>query len=62
MDLKIVWLNDKMFDVFTGKGWDNWSRFRKEDGNKLKLIKGSPLSKQDFTKLLIHFNLIKGIA
>jgi hypothetical protein len=37
-------------DVFTGKGWENWSRFQLQ-GKQLKLIKGQPLSKEDYTKL-----------
>ena len=39
------------YDVFVGNGWENWSRFKKES-KILKLIKGQPLPKELYEKLL----------
>jgi hypothetical protein len=46
--------SETVLDVFTGKGWSNWSRFDliHEKGRPiLKLIKGKPMSKEDFKQL-----------
>lgn len=37
----------KFIDVFTGKGWENWSRFE-NTGKGLKLVSGSPVSEEAF--------------
>lgn len=43
-----------VLDVFTGQGWNNWSRFE-ATMNKgkifLKLVKGTPMAKDDFATL-----------
>lgn len=46
--------DEKTLDVFTGKGWVNWSRFEVHfNHNKLglKLIKGTPMRKEDYKQL-----------
>lgn len=46
--------NDTTIDVFTGKGWDEWSRFHVsfvKDRLFLKLVKGRPMSKENFSTL-----------
>jgi hypothetical protein len=47
----------KIYDVFWGNGWDNWSRFEIKyfDGKmKLNLIKGKSMNKELFSKLYIE--------
>ena len=46
--------SDTVVDVFTGKGWSNWTRFEvqhKQGKLHLRLVKGSPMSKEDFHNL-----------
>jgi len=38
--MKIIHLNENVVDVFTGKGWDNWTRF------EIKFIKGKVYPKK----------------
>ena len=40
-------LNNRMFDVFVGQGWKNWSRFQVK-GKTLVLVAGQSLSKGDY--------------
>lgn len=57
MELKRV--GENMLDVFTGKGWTQWSRFEVSFNHNrlnLKLIKGSPMSKADFRQLYEDLN------
>lgn len=49
-DFTIFPLENNEFDVFTGQGWKNWSRFRKEYKH-LKLVKGAPLTKELYETL-----------
>lgn len=52
-------VNDTTIDVFTGKGWDNWTRFEvshKHGRLFLKMVKGTPMSKEDFKKLYEELN------
>jgi len=52
-------LGHQEFDVFFGKGWNNWSRFKKE-GKILKLVKGQALPKPLYellTKEINHVDL-----
>ncbi len=47
-------VNETTVDVFTGVGWNNWSRFNVvfEGGRgSLKLVKGRPMLKDDFKQL-----------
>lgn len=47
-------VNDTTIDVFTGKGWSNWTRFEvshKHNKLFLKMVKGTPMSKEDFHQL-----------
>lgn len=54
-DFTIFPLPEKEYDVFVGKGWENWSRFKKE--NKiLKLVKGQPLPKEMYESLMKEVN------
>lgn len=46
--------NETTIDVFTGTGWNNWSRFEVKKFNgkpHLTLVKGQPMSKADFSTL-----------
>lgn len=48
-------LGNQEYDVFIGKEWEHWSRFKKE--NKiLKLVKGQPLPKEIYEQLLKDIN------
>ena len=47
---EIKHVSNGIVDVFTGRGWKNWSRFQIE-GNKLVLKKGSPVDKQVYKQL-----------
>lgn len=52
ISVKVV--NDQLIDVFVGKGWTNWSRFYVvyDKGRlHLKLVKGSPMTREDFNEL-----------
>lgn len=40
-------VNANTFDVFTGTGWDNWSRFESKKGS-LYLVKGNSLNRADY--------------
>lgn len=57
--MKVLRVNDNTVDVFTGLGWSNWSRFEVEFKSKrlmLKLVKGQPMKKEDFSKLYEDLN------
>jgi hypothetical protein len=52
--IQVKKLNEKTIDVFSGIGWNNWSRFDVafEKGRlSLKLVKGKPMTKEDFRTL-----------
>ena len=49
-DFTIFALGHGTFDIFTGNGWENWSRFQR-DGRVLKLVKGQPLTKDLYETL-----------
>lgn len=49
-DLLIIPLGQQQYDVFSGQGWENWSRFKKED-RVMKLDKGQPLTKDNYDDL-----------
>lgn len=38
-------------DVFTGKGWDNWTRFE-TNGRSLKMVAGTRVTKDEYSKLM----------
>lgn len=43
--VKQVKINSPMFDVFTGQGWDNWSRvFWDTKKKRLNLVNGARLN------------------
>lgn len=47
-------VNEQLVDVFVGNGWNHWSRFYKSFNQGklfLKLVKGVPMSKEDFRNL-----------
>ena len=44
----------KFIDVFTGKGWDNYSRFE-HMGKYLKLVKGVGVSDEEYKELLRRY-------
>ena len=51
--------NEKTLDVFTGIGWNNWSRFMvdfQKGRLSLKLIKGQPMRKEAFQQLYQELN------
>lgn len=51
--------NSNVIDVFTGKGWTNWSRFEvsmQQGKFRLKLIKGVPMIREEFRQLLEQLN------
>lgn len=54
-DFTIYSLGQQHYDVFFGMGWDNWSRFRREN-HILKLIKGRPMPKDLYETLLKEMN------
>ncbi len=43
-------LDNKRVDVFTGQGWDQWSRFSVEKGFP-QLLQGAALSDEDYKEL-----------
>jgi hypothetical protein len=50
--MKVLQVNKVCYDIFKGKGWENWSRIlwtKKRDN--IKQVAGSPLSKEDLTTL-----------
>jgi hypothetical protein len=52
-------LNDATIDVFTGNGWNNWSRFEvsyRSSRLSLKLVKGQPMKKEEYSKLYEELN------
>ena len=54
MNFLIKKVNDNVIDVFCDKGWNNWSRFEVEKkGSRmmLKLVKGLPMTQENFKQL-----------
>lgn len=52
--MQIKRLGDNILDVFTGNGWNMWSRFEVSFVHNrlhLKLVKGQPMSKADYKSL-----------
>ncbi len=41
--MKIIYIYKNLIDVFTGEGWDNWSRWEKSKSGFLKQIGGKPV-------------------
>ena len=37
---KIVQVNNHLFDVFIGDGWENWSRWNRNDKGFITQVKG----------------------
>jgi hypothetical protein len=52
-DLQILRVNRQMVDVFSGMGWENWSRFEKTEKG-IRLVKGTSVSPE-------HFKIIKHV-
>jgi hypothetical protein len=50
MSFEIRYVGKGLVDVFTGKGWNNWSRFELKD-RKIVLVKGQPVSKEVYKQL-----------
>lgn len=48
--MKIISVNRNTIDVFTGEGWENWSRFKLTKHGP-KLISGQKLSNENFSNL-----------
>lgn len=46
----VIKVDHNLYDVFTGDGWLNWSRFEKR-GPHLLLVKGLPVSKEVYSEL-----------
>ena len=46
----LKWVNSHTVDVFTGQGWENWSRFEKK-GSLYRLLAGKPLTPQEYIEL-----------
>ena len=41
--MKKIYINKHLVDVFTGDGWENWSRWEKSKTGFLKQVGGSPI-------------------
>lgn len=53
--MSVLPVSNRVFDVFWGKGWDNWARFEKKYFNgklHLQLLKGIPMRQHDFKTLI----------
>lgn len=50
---KIIKITESLFDVFTGDGWENWSRFKKQ-GKILRLVGGAPLPPAVYHQVYEH--------
>lgn len=50
-EVVVLPVDKKVIDVFTGNGWEDWSRFY-YTGNYLKLIKGKGVSDDTYAKLM----------
>lgn len=46
----VIPLTNTLCDVYTGEGWENWSRFRILRGTPI-LLKGDGISEQDYKAL-----------
>lgn len=46
-------LNKNTVDVFTGNGWENWSRFDLSQGFP-KLVSGNALPDEEYKEVLKH--------
>lgn len=49
----ILQVNGRIYDVFTGLGWKNWSRFEVK-GRTLALIGGQALSPEDYAAIKLR--------
>lgn len=49
-EIMVLPVNKWTFDVFTGEGFDNHSRFQSFKGH-LKLVAGAPVSEKEYNKL-----------
>ena len=57
--IEVKRLGDNVLDVFTDKGWENWSRFEvafQRGRLTLKLIKGKPMTQEAFKTLITELN------
>ena len=50
MSIVVRRLNPTTVDIFTGNGWDNWSRFQKTDKGP-KLIGGKPVTEDEYKEV-----------
>lgn len=48
-------LSDRVFDVFWGKGWENWARIQNNKGF-LKQIGGEDIPRPVFSSLIQQFS------
>lgn len=46
-DVIVLPVDSEIVDVFTGNGWDNWTRLRK-DGSAFKIERGAGLNREQF--------------
>ena len=53
--MTIRFINAHLFDIFWGKGWDNWARIQNNKGF-LKQTAGIDIPKIVFAQLLNQFN------
>lgn len=50
-DIVTIPVSKNVVDVFTGKGWENWTRFERQ-GKHLKMVGGQPVSEAEYKELL----------
>lgn len=48
--ITLKWVNDSVVDVFSGMGWENWTRFQKQ-GSHFKMLAGQPLTTKEYLEL-----------
>lgn len=49
-DIAVLPVNKELFDIFTGKGWDNWTRFHKTKG-ALRMVAGEAITDEQYKVL-----------
>lgn len=50
MSITVRRLSSTIVDIFTGNGWENWSRFQKTDKGP-KLVAGKPVTDDEYKEV-----------